>query len=397
MRRIEDQLADLDALKLRRHLRQIQSPPGPVIAMQGRTLINFSSNDYLGLATSPLLKESLQAQIDQWGVGSGSSRLVCGSHSPHHELEERIARFKGTAAAVCFSSGYAAALGTITALVSGEDDVVIMDKLSHASLIDGARLSGATIRIFPHNNLNKLQDHLRWARDRTPSNGRILVITESIFSMDGDSAPLSEIVDLKDQYNSALLIDEAHAFGILGPSGRGLAAQHKVTERIDFHLGTLSKAAGLSGGFVAGSKAGIDFLINRSRSLVYSTAPPPALAATAILSLEIIESSVGSELRAALRANTSRLARILGADEGVSAILPFIVGDEARALSLSEALLQQGVFVPAIRYPTVARGKARLRFTTSANHSELHFEKLNNAVKSSTSTSRSGDASRSKF
>ena len=255
---IEKEIEEIRAAGLFRELRTLHSPQGPMVERGGRELINFSSNDYLGLAASDELKAALQEGIDRYGAGSGAARLVCGSLAPHEELEDEIARFKGTEAALSFSSGYAVALGTIPALM-GKDDVIILDKLCHASLVDAARLSGATVRVFPHNHLDKLEKLLRGAAE---AGSRTLVVTESIFSMDGDAATLREIVELKDRHGAWLMLDEAHAVGVIGPQGRGLAAALGLETRIELQMGTLSKAVGLSGGYLAASRAVISLHAN---------------------------------------------------------------------------------------------------------------------------------------
>jgi len=275
MRDPAEELAALEAQGLRRHLRQLDSPQDSRIALaaSGRC-VNFSSNDYLGLANSERLKAAFKNHIEVHGVGAGASRLVCGTMAPHLALEEKIAALKGAEAALTFGSGFATATGILPALC-GKEDFLILDKLCHASLIDGARLSGATMRIFPHNDLGKLRDHLAWARSKAAAESRIIVVTESVFSMDGDRAPLREIVALKDEFGALLLLDEAHAFGAIGPQGRGLAAELGLESKIDLQMGTFSKACGLSGGYVCTSRAMVDLLINRARSFIYSTAPAP--------------------------------------------------------------------------------------------------------------------------
>ena len=368
---LERQLAELDAQNLRRRLRVLESPQGTVIAVEGRALINFSSNDYLGFASDERVKAALQDGVARFGAGSGASRLVCGTLAPHRELEERLAEFKHTEAALTFSSGYAVALGTIPALM-GSDDVIILDKLCHASLVDAARLSGATIRVFPHNHLGKLAKLLQSSQGR-----RTLVVTESIFSMDGDAAALREIVELKDQHGAWLMLDEAHAAGVLGPQGRGLAAALALDQRIDLHMGTLSKALGLSGGYLAASRTVIDLMINKARSLIYSTAPPPCIAHAAITALDLIRGTEGDALRARLQANIAQVVsalRVAPAPE--AAIIPLIVGDEEAAMKLSAQLHDAGFLIPAIRYPTVARGTARLRLTLSAAHPSAQIDQL---------------------
>ena len=362
--KLAEELHELEQRSLRRSLRSLDSPQGPVVQLNGREVINFSSNDYLGFASSDVLKNAMMEGIARYGAGSGASRLVCGGLAPHRELEEALAAFKGAEAALTFSSGFAVALGVIPALM-GKDDVIIMDKLCHASLVDAARLSGATIRVFPHNHLEKLERLLQSHEGR-----RTLVITESIFSMDGDAALLKEIVELKDQHGAWLMLDEAHAVGVLGPQGRGLAAALGLEQRIDLQMGTLSKALGLSGGYLAASRTVIDLLINKARSFIYSTAPSPAVAHAASAALQLCMSAEGDSRRAQLQANLAAL------DRGVppSAIVPIIIGDESAAMQLSAQLLEEGYLIPAIRYPTVARGTARLRVTLSAAHEASQVE-----------------------
>lgn len=376
MRDPGDELRELESQSLRRRLRRLDSPQGNRIEL-GETgaCLNFSSNDYLGLADDAELKETYAGNVWRWGAGSGASRLVCGTMSPHLDLEDFLASLKRSEAALAFSSGFATATGTLSALC-GKGDVVILDKLCHASLIDGARLSGATMRVFPHNDLDRLDHLLQWARDETGTEARTIVVTESVFSMDGDRAPLPEIVELKERHHAWLLLDEAHAFGVIGPEGRGLAAEFGLESLVDLQMGTLSKAVGLSGGYVCASRDVVDLLINRARTFIYSTAPPPALAATAIEALEIIRGERGDELRRKLHSNVSRL------DEGAeSAIVPVVVGENEEAIAMSERLRQKGFLVPAIRYPTVPRGTARLRVTLSAAHRGEDVEALKNAIR----------------
>ena len=266
-----EQLQALRARSLDRHLREIGTAQGPIVDLVGKRLINFSSNDYLSLANDSRLREAAISAIKEFGVGAGASRLISGTQSPHLQLESALAKWKGTPAALCFSSGYAAALGTIPALV-GKNDVVSLDKLCHASLIDGAKLSGATLRVFPHNHLGKLESHLEWARREHPK-ARILIVSESVFSMDGDRAPLRELIELKKRFDALLLLDEAHAIGVIGSNGRGLAAEAGLTKDVDVQMGTLSKALGVSGGYICGSRNLIEWLINRARSFIFSTAP----------------------------------------------------------------------------------------------------------------------------
>ncbi len=287
---LKQRLVALRQEGLHRELRRVDSAQGPRIEIGGRTFLNFSSNDYLGFANHPALKAAAMEAVEQFGAGAGASRLICGSLAPFHELEETLAAFKKTEAALTFSTGFAAALGTITAL-SGRDNIIILDKLVHASIVDAAKLSGAKLRIFGHNDLDDLDDKLKWAAKFTNAEcgmrkAEILVVTESIFSMDGDAAPLREIVALKEKYGAWLMVDEAHATGILGKDGRGLADQLGVGDQIEVQMGTLGKALGSSGGFICGSRALIDFLVNRARSFVFSTAPVPAAAAAATAGIQ---------------------------------------------------------------------------------------------------------------
>jgi len=381
-----EQLKALRAASLDRHLREISSSQGPEIEIDGQRFVNFSSNDYLGLANDPRLREAAMAAIDEFGVGAGASRLISGTQSPHVRLERALAKWKGTEAALCFSSGYAAALGTIPALVT-KNDVVLLDKLCHASLIDGAKLSGAILRVFPHNSLRKLESLLEWARREHPGK-RVLIVTESVFSMDGDRAPLRELVKLKKRFDALLMLDEAHAVGVIGPNGRGLTAQENLNEDIDVQMGTLSKALGTSGGYICGSRDLIEWLINRARSFIYSTAPPPAIAAAALAAVNFLSSSEGEERRLLLGERIKLMQELLprtGLNKEQSAvssaILPWLVGDEQAALDLATALKSEGFLVPAIRYPTVAKGSARLRITVTAAHEENHIRSLCEAIK----------------
>jgi 8-amino-7-oxononanoate synthase len=387
---MEDLFAkDLEALRARfleRHLREITGAQGPEVEIGGRRLINFSSNDYLGLANNPLLRKAATSAIDEFGVGAGASRLISGTQSPHLRLERALAKWKGTESALCFSSGYAAALGTIPGLVA-KNDVVLLDKLCHASLIDGAKLSGAVLRVFPHNHVGKLESHLDLARREHPGR-RVLIITESVFSMDGDRAPLSELVELKKRFRALLMLDEAHALGVIGPSGRGLAAAENVSEEVDVQMGTLSKALGTSGGYICGSRTLIEWLINRARSFIYSTAPPPAIAAAALAAVDFLGSPEGEERRLLLWERIRLMQGLLpraGLNEeqsgARSAIFPWIVGDEQAALNLASALQSEGFLVPAIRYPSVAKGAARLRITVTAAHKEDQIRALCKAIK----------------
>jgi 8-amino-7-oxononanoate synthase len=387
----------LDALReqgLFRELRRVDAPQSPRLEIGGRTLLNFSSNDYLGLANEPALKEAAIRAVERFGAGAGASRLICGSLAPHHELEETIAAFKGTPAALSFATGYAAALGAICALF-GPDDVIILDKLVHACIVDAARLCGAKLRVFDHNDLADLERILQWADKRTGGpegrtqhseartrRGRTVIVTESVFSMDGDHAPLRELVEIKAQYGAWLMVDEAHATGLYGANRRGLAEELGVGDRIEVQMGTLGKAIGASGGYICGSRALIDYLTNRARTFIFSTAPVPAAAAAATAGIHFVQSRAGGDRRAQLWQRVARLPATRNPQPSTlpSAIIPLVVGEETKAVAAATALGDQGVYLPAIRYPTVPRGQARLRLTVTAAHTAADIAQLLTAL-----------------
>jgi len=363
---LSDALEEIELAGLTRRLTPLETPQLPLVRRGDVMVVNFSSNDYLGLAAHPALRDAAMGEWERGGFGSGASRLICGTMTAHEDLEVSIARFKRTPAALALHSGYAATQETIPA-ICGKNDVIIMDKLSHACLIDAARLSGAVLRVFPHNDLNKLESHLAWASRKHPQ-ARVLIVVESVYSMDGDLAPLREIVDLKERYGAWLFLDEAHAVGVLGPSGGGLAEELGIGDRIEVQMGTLGKALGAHGAYVAGSRVLRDYLINRARSFIFSTAPPAPVAAAATKAIEIAQSPEGGRLRECLWKNIRNLAAELQAPKPESAIIPHILGPENAATSASAELLQKGFLVAAIRFPTVAKGAARLRFTVTSLH-----------------------------
>ncbi len=376
-------LRQLAANGLLRTLRPLDSAPGVTVVREGRPLANFSSNDYLGLASHSALAAALMEGVQRYGAGSTASRLVCGSQAPHQQLEEALAAAKQTAAALTFSSGFATAIGTLPAVV-GKGDFIILDKLSHACLVDAARLSGATLRVFPHNDLDKLGRLLVGIRVKAAT-ARILVVTESVFSMDGDLCPLREIVNLTETHAALLLLDEAHAVGVLGEHGMGLAEAQGLQGRIAFQMGTFSKAVGLSGGYLAASREWIDLLVNRARSFVFSTAPPPALAHAVLAALRLIGSAEGARLRAALAANIGLFQQAAGRPKlSSTAIQPIRLGSNEAALTAAATLETAGFLVPAIRYPTVPRGTARLRISLSAAHPPAAIHQLAQALASLT-------------
>jgi 8-amino-7-oxononanoate synthase len=364
---------ELDALDAAHLLRALRvADPG---------MLNFAANDYLGLSRHPALIEAARQATALHGTGAGASRLVTGTDSAVLALEEQLAAWKETEAALVFSSGYAAALGTIPALV-GKGDTVVLDKLAHASLIDAARLSGATVRSFPHNHTGRLEKLLS---KLAPLKTRVLIVTESIFSMDGDAAPLRELVDLKDRFGAWLLVDEAHATGLYGATGAGLLTEAGLSARVEIVLGTLSKALGSVGGYIAGSRVLIDWLVNRVRTFIYSTALPPGVIAASRAAIELARSHEGASRRNRLRGNIAHFRAGLPAgwkDHALSAsaIQPLICGEASAALQLAAALRHQGFLIPAIRYPTVPRHLARLRITLSAVHADKDIDALHRAL-----------------
>ncbi|TMA68811.1 MAG: 8-amino-7-oxononanoate synthase [Deltaproteobacteria bacterium] len=365
-------LAGLDAAALRRHLCPIESASDAEVVIDGRPYLLLSSNNYLGLATHPAVRAAARQAIERYGCGAGASRLISGHLDLHAAVETKLAAFKGTEAALLFPSGYQANVGTVTALV-GRGDHVYSDALNHASIIDGCRLSRASVHVYPHRNVRALEAELA----ATPSGGRRLIVTDSVFSMDGDRAPLAALAALAEQYHSWLMIDEAHATGVVGPCGAGLAAADGVGARIDVHLGTLGKALGSAGAYVAGSRALIDWLVNRARSFIYTTGLAPAAVAAAAAALDVVAAE--PERREALARNAARLRdglRALGFEAGGDThIIPVLVGDNRATLRLGEALRARGLLAQAIRPPTVPEGTARLRVTPMATHTRAQLER----------------------
>ncbi|WNG14730.1 8-amino-7-oxononanoate synthase [Cystobacter fuscus] len=362
----EEGLSALKARGLRRYLEPLDSAQGPLVRLGGETLVNFASNDYLGLAASPTVRAAAAAALEVHGVGSGASRLVVGDTSAHQRLEARLAAFERAEAVLLFNSGYAANVGTLQALV-GPEDAVFSDALNHASLIDGCRLSRARTVVYPHSDVEALERALA----STPARRR-LVVTDTVFSMDGDVAPLRDIVQVCQAHGAALLVDEAHATGVLGERGAGLCEALGLEGAVDVRMGTLSKSLGGLGAYIAASRPVVDFVLQRARPLVYSTALPAALCAAAEAAVDIVERD--DSLRARLWRNIHRFSkglRELGfAAEPRSAVFPVIVGEPERAVAASQALRSRGLLVKAIRPPTVPEGTSRLRFCLSAAHTE---------------------------
>ena len=371
--------AELQSVKdagLYRQLRLVAGDQGPTLMLDGREVINFSSNNYLGIANHPALATAAKAAIDRYGCGSGASRLISGNMTLHEELEAKLAEFKNTEAALVFNSGFQANVGIISTL-AGEGDAILSDSLNHASIIDGCRLSKAQAFVYAHGDLAALETCLKHA---APARRR-LIVTETIFSMDGDQAPLAEIVELAEKYDAMVMVDEAHGTGVFGANGAGVVAKLGLAPRVLIQMGTLGKALGGFGAYVAGSRSLRDLLINRCRSFIFTTSLPPAVMAMALAAIDLVQNE--PQRRETLRHNCqklklglSRLGFELGKSE--SPILPLIVGDAARCMALSAALLDRGVFAQGIRPPTVPVGTSRLRITVMATHSDAQIDRALN-------------------
>ncbi len=371
---LNDELASLETRSLVRGRREVQSLAGGCCQIDGRKLWNFAGNDYLGFVRDPVVIAAAQDALNE-GVGAGASALVTGRTHWHAELEQRLAEFKGTEAAILFPTGFAANFGTIVSLV-GSEDIVFCDRLNHASLIDGARHSKARFRVYPHCNMNALRTEL----EKSAEFRRRLIVTDSLFSMDGDVAPLAELTSLAEQFNSMLLVDEAHATGIFGDRGTGLLEAQNVKSGNVVAVGTLSKAIGAQGGFVAGSQSFCDWLWNTARTSMFSTALAPPICAAAQASLKLIETE--PHRREWLRSASLRVVEALRSQEweipdGVDGpIIPVLTGTPENTIKLSKQLQQQGLLVAAIRPPTVPQGKSRLRISLSHAHGEEGVEAL---------------------
>ncbi|HEY6292275.1 MAG TPA: glycine C-acetyltransferase [Terriglobia bacterium] len=371
---LTDELNSLREQKLYLKLRILETKQLPVSRFDGREVINLSSNNYLGLTTHPKLEQRAIEAIEKYGVGSGAVRTIAGTMTLHMALEEKIARFKHVEASVVFQSGFAANAGTVAAIL-GKEDVIISDALNHASIIDGCRLSRAEIRVFPHKDLEACEQILK---DLESRKGRKLLITDGVFSMDGDIAPLPQLVELAEKYGSIMMIDDAHASGVLGRNGRGTVDHFNLHGRVDIQVGTLSKAIGALGGYVCSTTDVIDFLYHRARPFLFSTSHPPSVAATCIAALEVLEEQ--PQLVDRLWANTRFFKaglQKLGFDTGQSEtpITPVMVGEAALAHEFSRQLFQNGVFAMGIGYPTVAKGKARIRTIVTATHTEAELSR----------------------
>jgi glycine C-acetyltransferase len=365
---LDDDLNQLRRDGLFRPLRVLDGEQAAHTSIDHRQVVNLSSNNYLGLTTHPLLRARALEALKAFGVGTGSVRTIAGTMAIHMELERRLAAFKKTAAAVVFQSGFTANAGTVSSLL-GRDDVIVSDELNHASIIDGARLSRATIKVFPHRDI----DAARRIVEGLPRHQRTLIITDGVFSMDGDLGALPELCDLADEYGCIMMVDDAHASGVFGRQGRGTVDHFDLHGRVDVQVGTLSKALGALGGYVAGSTSLIEFLYRRARPFLFSTSHPPSVAAACLAAIDVLEQE--PQWMERLWSNT-RFFKMglqeLGFNTGVSEspITPVIVGDGARAMMLSDRLFEAGVFAQGIGFPTVPQGKARVRTIVTATHTE---------------------------
>jgi glycine C-acetyltransferase len=372
--------AELDTLKqqgIYRQLRILEGEQRAKTTVDHRSVVNLSSNNYLGLTTHPRLREAALEATRSLGVGSGSVRTIAGTMDVHMELERRLADFKNTEAVVVFQSGFAANAGTVAAVLS-KDDFVVSDELNHASIIDGCRLSRATIKVFPHKDVDAARKVLKDLPAASGGSPRRLLITDGVFSMDGDLGAVPELCGVAEEYGAIMMVDDAHASGVFGRNGRGTIDHFNMHGRVDIQVGTLSKAIGVLGGYVAGSRSLIDFLYHRARPFLFSTSHPPAVAAACIAAIDVLEQE--PQIIDRLWENTRFFKaglKSLGFNTGLSEspITPVIVGEGGRAMKLSDRLFQEGVFAQGIAFPTVARDKARVRTIVTATHTreELQF------------------------
>lgn len=377
---ITEELDKIQGAGLKRALKTVESPQGPVVTIDGKECVLLCSNDYLGLANRLEVKEAAKEAIERWGFGSGASRLVSGNMTPHAELEERLRSFKGTEAAILFNSGYQANIGLISAL-SQRSTEIFSDRLNHASIVDACRLSLATVRRYPNRDTDSLERLLKRS-----TAAHKLIITDGVFSMDGSIAPLKEITGLLDRYNATLIVDDAHSTGVLGKTGRGTLEHFGIDHPSIVQMGTLGKALGTFGAYVAGSRLLVELLVSKARPFIYTTALPPSVAAASVAAIEIIEREPA--LREKLWSNVEFFRQNL--PEGIDTlgsstqIIPLIIGDASRTMEVSARLLERGVFIQGIRPPTVPENTSRLRVTVTAAHERAHLEKALKAIREET-------------
>src|SRR4051795_163885 len=376
---LTDQLKELKAKGTHFNLRVLDDEQAPVCTFDGKKVINLASNNYLGLTTHPKLREAALEATRKYGVGSGAVRTIAGTMSLHMELEEKIAKFKGTEACVVFQSGFTANAGTVSAIL-GKEDFIISDELNHASIIDGARLSKAKILVYRHKDVAHAEEQLKSVAEQP---GHKLLITDGVFSMDGDIGPLPALCDLAEKYGAIMMVDDAHASGVLGRNGRGTIDHFNVHGRVDIQVGTLSKAIGALGGYVCGARDLIDFLYHRARPFLFSTSHPPSVAATCIAAFDVLEQE--PQLMEMLWENTRYFKKELGGlgfnmggvntPASETPITPIIIGDGKLTMEFSRELFKEGIFATGIAFPTVAEGKARIRTIMSSEHTQQQMER----------------------
>ncbi len=379
MKYISDELIKIKESGLYRELKVVGNAQDTRIDIEGKTYLSFCSNNYLGLANHPSVVKAVKEAVEKYGWGTGASRLVSGNMTLHETLEREISKFKRKEATIVFPTGYMANIGTISTLVSS-GDLVICDKLNHASIIDGCRLSGAAFRVYAHCNMEKLENILR----KSSKYNRKLIVTDSVFSMDGDLAPLPDIVRIATKYNAMVMVDEAHGTGVFGEYGRGVVEHFNLDNEVDVVMGTLSKAIGSLGGYVCGDNDLISYLRNKARSFMYTTALPPAVCAASIAGINLIQE--GPLLREALWNNVCYIkdklrSRGINMISSQSQIIPLLIGDAKKTVETSKLLYKRGILIPAIRPPTVPANSSRLRMTVMSSHTQGDLESLFNALR----------------
>ena len=382
MNRWQQELAQLEQRGMLRSLRIVENGQGAKVHVCGREVLLLCSNNYLGIAGHPALIERMVAATRELGAGSGASRLVSGTMPTHVALEERIAAFKGVSAALLFNSGYAANMGILQGLL-GPDDVVFSDELNHASIIDGCRLARANTIVYPHCDTEALAELME--REKPNRKGRWLIVTDGVFSMDGDMAPLAHLCDLKEEHDALLMVDDAHGTGVLGKSGRGTGEYLNCLDRIDLHMGTLGKALGCAGAYLAAERVVIDTLINHSRAFIFSTSLPPGVPAAAMAAFDLVDSAEGRVLREKLERNRVQLAGALRAGGvdllgSTTQIVPVLTKNPEPTMKMTTRLLEEGIFLQGIRPPTVAQGLCRLRATVMASHDAIDLERASEKI-----------------
>lgn len=383
---IQPEIERLKRLGLHRSLRKVVGPIDTTVSIDGKEVILLSSNNYLGLATHPELKEAAASALREYGTGACASRLISGNMEIHEELEKRVARFKGCQSAIVFSTGYMANIGLITSVAS-KGDLIISDELNHASIIDGCRLSKAETKVYPHKDVEKLKEILSQGNSSSPEGGykKMIIITDGVFSMDGDIAPLPEIIEAAKEYNAIVILDDAHATGVLGENGRGTPEYFGLEDENLIQVGTLSKALGSLGGYVAGLEVIIEHLRNNARSFIYSTALPPSVCAASIAAIDILEGEPW--IRKRLWENVARFRKGL-IDLGYNTVrsqaqmVPIVIGDTHLTMEFAKAIFEKGIYAPGIRPPTVPEGNSRIRATLMASHTDEQIDKALSAFES---------------